>query len=384
VTSAELDAVPPEIDAHRARLRTFLAEEVLSAEREHAVVDEGTAPLDVIRRVRRRSAELGLYRLLQSADSGGAGLGPLGAVALHETVGASGAVLGRYALGGDGGLLRYGTADQRERFLAPVLRGELEAVLAFTDAREGPRTTAVRRGDRFLVSGVKSFVTGGARADLLVTVARVTGNDGGPTGTAIFVIRRDAAGVTLRREKRTLDGAVHGEFELRDVAVPATDVIGAIGEGIPNALRSIAAVRLTIAATACGLARWALDRTVHDVSRPHRSGTPLADREQVQAMLGESEMDLYAARAATWAAARRADAGADADHEATMAKALATEAVTRIVDRAIQLSGGAAVVEDHPLAVAYRRIRSWRIAEGTTEVLRLAIARDVLHRKGER
>jgi acyl-CoA dehydrogenase len=384
VTAAELDAVPPGIDAHRARLRTFLTDEVLVAEREHRVTDEGDAPLDVIRRVRRRAAELGLYRLLQSAESGGGGLGPLAAVALHETIGASGAVLGRFALGGDGGLLQYGTAEQRERWLTPVLRGELDAVLAFTDAREGPRTTAVRRGDRFLVSGVKSFVTGGARADLLVTVARVTENDAGPTGTAIFVLRREAPGVTLRREKRTLDGAVHGEFELRDVAVPATDVIGAIGEGIPKALRGIAAVRLTVAATACGLARWALDRTVREVSRPHRSGTPLAEREQVQAMLGESAMDLYAARAATWAAARRADAGGDAELEATMAKALATEAVTRIVDRAMQLSGGAAVVEDHPLAVAYRRIRSWRIAEGTTEILRLTIARTLLDRKGER
>jgi alkylation response protein AidB-like acyl-CoA dehydrogenase len=380
----EVDALPPEIDAHRTRLRAFLADEVLAAERQHTVRDEGDALPDLVRQIRRQSAELGLFRLLQPVDSGGGGLGPLAAVALHETIGASGAALGRFALGGDGGLLQLGTPDQRERLLLPVLRGELDAVLAFTDAREGPRTTAVRRGDGFLVSGVKSFVTGGARADLLLTVARVTENDGGPTGAAIFVVRRDAPGVTLRREKRTLDGAVHGEFELRDVAVTAADVIGAIGEGMPKALRGIASLRLSVAATACGLARWALDRTLADVSRPHRSGTPLAEREQVQAMLGESAMDLYAARAATWTAARRADAGADADLEATMAKVLATEAVTRIVDRAMQLSGGAAVVDDHPLAVAYRRIRSWRIAEGTTEVLRLTIARGLLDRKGDR
>jgi alkylation response protein AidB-like acyl-CoA dehydrogenase len=383
VIPAEVDTLPPEIEVHRARLRAFLADEVLRAEREHGVRDEGEASPDLVRTIRRRSAELGLFRLLQAADAGGGGLGPLAAVALHETIGASGAVLGRFALGGDGGLLQLATPDQRERFLLPVLRGELDAVLAFTDAREGPRTTAVRRADAFLVSGVKSFVTGGARADLLLTVARVTENDG-PTGTAIFVVRRDAPGVTLRREKRTLDGAVHGEFELRDVPIALIDVLGAIGDGMPKALRGIASVRLTVAATACGLAGWALDRTLADVRRPHRSGTPLAEREQVQAMLGESAIDLYAARAATWAAARRADAGGDADLEATMAKVLATEAVTRIVDRAMQLSGGAAVVDEHPLAVAYRRIRSWRIAEGTTEVLRLTIARGLLDRKGDR
>ncbi|MBI1734699.1 MAG: acyl-CoA dehydrogenase family protein [Candidatus Rokubacteria bacterium] len=373
-----LDALPPALDAHRERLRTFLAAEIVPAERAARVRDEGEAPADLRRWVRQRSAELGLFRLLQPADIGGGGLGPLAAVALHETIGASGALLGRFTLGGDGGLLRLATGEQRERLLLPVLRGELDAVLAFTDAREGPRTTAVRRGDAFAVSGVKSFVTGGARADLLLAVARVTENAGGPTGTAIFVVRRDAPGVTLRREMRTLDGTAHGEFELREVLVPAADVLGTIGEGLPQALASIATVRLVVAATACGVAQWALEWTLATVTRPHRTGTPLAEREQVQAMIGDSATDLYAARAATWAAGRQAETGADAEREATMAKVLATEAVARVVDRAMQLTGGAAVVEDHPLAIAYRRIRSWRIAEGTTEVLRLTIARGLL------
>ena len=384
MTPSPLDALPPPLDAHRERLRAFLRDEVVPAEREHGVRDEGDAPAHLPRWVRQRAAELGLFRLLQPADVGGGGLGPLAAVAFHETIGASGALLGRCALGGDGGLLRLATGEQRERLLLPVLRGDVDAVLAFTDAREGPRTTAVRRGDGFAVSGVKSFVTGGARADLLLTVARVTDNAGGPTGTAIFAVRRDAPGVTLRREMRTLDGAVHGEFELRDVPVPAADVLGTIGEGLPKALANIATVRLTVAATACGVAQWALDWTLANVARPHRTGTPLAEREQVQAMIGDSAADLYGARAATWTAGRLAEGGADAEREATMAKMLATDAVTRVVDRAMQLTGGAAVVEDHPLAVAYRRIRSWRIAEGTTEVLRLTVARGLLGADGKR
>ena len=378
---AAVDALPPPLETHRQRLRAFLDTDVLPAERAAGVHDEGEAPLELQRRIRRRSAEDGLFRLLQPAELGGGGLGPLGAVALHETIGASGAVLGRFVLGNDGGLLRHARGDQRERFLIPVLRGEREAVLAFTDAREGPRTTAARRGDAFAISGVKSFVTGGARADLLLTVARVIADDGTKAGSAIFVVPRDAPGVTLRREKRTLDGAVHGEFELRDVRVPVTDVLGEIGAGLPAALASVAVLRLNFAATACGPALWALDWTLANVTRPHRTGTPLAEREQVQAMIGECATELYAARAATWTAARQADAGVTADLEATMAKSLATEAVARIVDRAIQLAGGAAVVDDHPLAAAYRRIRSWRIAEGTTEVLRLTIARELLARR---
>jgi alkylation response protein AidB-like acyl-CoA dehydrogenase len=369
--------LPPEVESLRDRLRAFLQGELLPAEQRERVVDESQASPALRSWARARSGELGFYRVAQPAELGGGGLGPLGLAALHEEIARSQCALGGLVLGGDGGLLRLASASQRERFLLPVLRGELTAALAFTDAREGPRTTAVRSGENFVVSGVKSFVTGGPQADLLLTVAKVTENPAGKTGTAVFVVRRDAPGVKLASEIRTLDGGLHGEFALLNVVVPAGDVIGEIGQGLPKALESITALRLRAAAAACGTARWTLDYALSQARRPHRSGVPLGEREQVQAMLGESAMDLFAARAALYAAARVAEAG-DAETEAAMAKAVATEAVARIVDRAIQLSGGAAVVEGHPLARLYRRIRAWRIAEGTTEILRLTVARRLL------
>jgi alkylation response protein AidB-like acyl-CoA dehydrogenase len=383
----DLHALPPEIAALRDRLRTFLDGELAAAALREGVADEGQVSPALRRSVRARSAELGFYRLAQPAELGGGGLGPVGLAALYEEIARSQCALGGLVLGGDGGLLRMATGSQRERFLLPVLRGELAAALAFTDAREGPRTTAVRRGNSFVVSGVKSFVTGGPQADLLLAVAKVTDNPGGKTGTAVFAVRRDAPGVTLAGEIRTLDGGLHGEFELVSVEVPDADVIGEIGQGLPKALESITALRLRAAAAACGTARWALDYALGQARRPHRTGAPLGEREQVQAMLGESAMDLFAARGALYAAARAAEAG-DAETEVAMAKAVATEAVARIVDRAIQLSGGAAVVEGHPLARLYRRIRAWRIAEGTTEILRLTVARRLLagaptHKEGD-
>lgn len=374
------DALPPEPAALRERLRAFLHNELLPAERTANVQEESVAADELRRWVRRRANELGFFRLLQPPELGGDGLGVLGQVALREEIAASGAVLGRLVLGGTGGLLRHGTPEQRERFLAPVLRGELSAAFAFTDAREGPRTTAVRRGDGFALSGVKSFVSGGPHADLLLTVANVTENEGGATGSAVFVVPRAAPGLTLRRELRTLDGGLHGEFVYNGVLVPERDIIGGIGQGLPRALEDITGLRLSVAASACGAGRWALDYTLAQVDQPHRSGTPLADREQVQAMLAESATDLYAARSALYATARGAEAGANVEVEVAMAKSLATEAVTRIVDRAIQLTGGAAVVEGHPLARLYRQIRGWRIAEGTTEILRLTVARGLLAR----
>lgn len=417
--------VPPQLLERRSRLRAFLLDEVVPREQADGVRLPGDATPELRRWVRSRSETLGLYRLLQPTELGGHGLGPLAQAVLHETIGASGAVLGGLTLGGGGGLLRLARGAQRERWLLPVLRGEMDAAFAFTDAREGPRTIAARRDDVFVLNGVKSFVTGGPHADLLLTVANVTDGGGGPTGTAIFVVRRDAPGVTLRRELRTLDGDVHGEFVLTDVRVSPDDVLGDIGQGLPRARENISGLRLRAAALACGAGRWTLDYTLRQVSRPHRSGQPLAEREQVQAMIAESATELFAARAALYRAARlaehaaadpayrvrpgaghgnpgeagadvtgrseeavelaaagpeRAAAGTDAGVEVAMAKVLATETVARIVDRAIQLTGGAAVVEDHPLAALYRRVRGWRIGEGTTEVLRLIIARGILER----
>ena len=372
------ERLSPVIEGHRETLRRLLEEEILPAERRDGVKEEGQATPALRRWARARAADLGVYRLLQPVELGGGGLGPLGQVALHEELARSQCVLHDCILGGDGGLLKLAAGAQRERFLQPVLRGELTASLAFTDAREGPRTTAARYGDGFVISGVKSFVTGGPQADLLVTIAKVTDNPDGPTGTAVFVVRRDAPGVTLRREIRTLDGALHGEFELSRVAVTTDDVIGEIGQGLPRALESITALRLRAAATACGAARWTLDHAVAQARRPHRTGVSLGEREQVQAMLGQSAMELFAARAAVYAAARAAESDDGAEVEVAMAKAVATEAVAHIVDRAMQLSGGVAVVEGHPLARLYRRIRSWRIAEGTTEILRLTVARRLL------
>jgi alkylation response protein AidB-like acyl-CoA dehydrogenase len=369
--------LPPEIASLRDRLRAFLEDELLPAERRENVLDEAQASPALRRFARTRSAELGFYRLAQPAELGGGVLGPVGLAALHEEIARSQCALGGLVLGGDGGLLRMASGAQRERFLLPVLRGELTAALAFTDAREGPRTTAVRRGEAFVVSGIKSFVTGGPQADLLLAVAKVTDNPGGKTGTAVFVVRRAAPGVKLASEIRTLDGGLHGEFELVNVEVPAADLLGEIGQGLPKALEGITALRLRAAAAACGTAQWTLDYALRQARRPHRTGVPLGEREQVQAMLGQSAMDLFAARGALYAAARAAEAG-NAETEVAMAKAVATEAVARIVDRAIQLSGGAAVVEGHPLARLYRRIRAWRIAEGTTEILRLTVARRLL------
>jgi alkylation response protein AidB-like acyl-CoA dehydrogenase len=373
--------LPSDLVELRGRLDRFLRDVIMPLEADLPSDEEPDTELR--RRVRRFSDEQGFFRLGLLVDEGGGGLGPLGMVVVRETIASSGSRLGRSLLGAGGGMLRHGTEDQRRRFLEPVRRGEMTTAFAFTDAREGPRTTARRDGDAFVIDGVKSFVTGGPQSDLLLVVANVTENGEGPTGVAIFIVPRSANGVELRRRLRTLDGGEHGEFAFAGCRVSADDVLGTIGQGLPRAMQTITATRLSLAATAVGTASWVLDWLLDQVGRPHRTGVPLADREQVQAMIADSATELYGARAALYAAARLTEGGGDAEVETAIAKSLATEMVAKVVDRAIQLTGGAAVVEGHPLERLYREVRGWRIAEGTTEILRLSIARGLLARHRE-
>ncbi|MGE0542255.1 MAG: acyl-CoA dehydrogenase family protein [Dehalococcoidia bacterium] len=370
--------LPSDLVELRSRLDHFLRDEILPLEVNLAADADPDAELR--RRVRRLSDERGFFRLGLPREEGGGGLGPLGMVVVREMIAVSGSRLGRFLLGAGGGMLRNGTEDQRHRFLEPVLRGEMTTAFAFTDAREGPRTTARRDGNAFVLDGVKSFVTGGPQADLLLVVANVTENADGPTGVAIFLVPRAADGVELRRRLHTLDGGEHGEFVFSGCRIPAEDVLGAIGQGLPRAMQTITATRLSLAATAVGTAGWVLSWLLDQVDRPHRTGVPLADREQVQAMIADNATELYGARATLYAAARLTERGAEAEVETAIAKSLATEMVADVVDRAIQLTGGAAVVEGHPLERLYREVRGWRIAEGTTEILRLSIARGLLAR----
>src|SRR5207245_6495132 len=143
---------------------------------------------------------------------------------------------------------------------------------------------------------------------------------------------------------------VHGEFALDQVEVPAADMIGDIGQGLPRALESIAILRLRAAALACGAAGWALAHALDGARRPHRTGAPLGEREQVQAMLGESATELYAARAAVYATAARAEACEDIETEAARAKAIATETAARVRHRPRPLPPLAGIVEAPPHA----------------------------------
>ena len=373
----ELD---PDLADLQSRLLSFVANEIDPIT---VGADPESPPAELRREIAGRSDRAGLYQLVVPESDGGLGGGPRVITAAREALALSGNPLASLVLGSGPGIMRLADNDeQRAALYEPVLRGEKTAAFAFTEAlrTDGSRepTQAVRADfsngtDGFLVSGAKGFVTGGASSDWLVVVANVPDE-----GTALLVVDRDADGVRQGDLGASMDGSAHSPFYFDSVAVPESRLLGQVGDGLPRAMQNIDRMRLGVAADCVGWARWVTRATLERIEGPHRSGQPLAEQQQVQAIFADMVADTYAARTSLYQAAEAREAGEPtAGTQVAAAKWLASECLHRTVDRAIQLHGAQALLRGHALERPYRTSRSLRIAEGPTELLRLTVARHI-------
>ncbi len=340
-----------------------------------ALVDQ-QAPGDLAAAVRQASRAAGVFGMTQPRALGGSEAGSLALAIVRDTLGSRNVGHFPGIFGPSPGVLANVDEPLRSQFLLPYLAGEMRSGFGFTEPADAPRHTwAVRDGDELVINGQKSYVTGGADADFinaLVEVDRI--------GPAMVLIETNRPGVTLERRFGTLDGSHHAVFTFADVRVPAAHVIGEAGRGLRRALPQISATRMAIAADCIGQCRFAINLVEQSlVERSARRGdadgpAPLGtDLERVS--LGNMRIAAYAARSALYRTARLLDAGENAVNEVMAAKSLATETLSRICDDAVQLVGGTALVEGHPLADILRRVRALRLAEGPTEVLATNVAR---------
>jgi alkylation response protein AidB-like acyl-CoA dehydrogenase len=261
------------------------------------------------------------------------------------------------------------------------MRGESYAGWGFTEPSgpdAGRPTWARRDGDDLVVNGRKAYVSGGSGADFYAVLLNVDEDSTGPGGTAMVVIDRSAEGVQLGKDFRSLDGSTHCQVTFSDVRVPVANVVGNIGEGMQRGLGNIGQMRLGMAARAAGTCIWVTNFTKGQITQGHRHGGSLSDREQVRWIFGNMIIDTFSTRAVLYRAARLAEAGEDVMNEGGIAKLHTTETANRLVDSAIQLTGGQALIEGHPLERLYRLVRSWRLAEGASDLLRLNVARGML------
>ena len=275
-----------------------------------------------------------------------------------------------------------GTPEQIEKYGLPCIDGAKRAFTALTeptggsDPRNNVTTRAEKRGDKWILNGRKMGITAAESADFGIIFARSRdGSEGAPPQITAFIVEPTFPGISFN-EIKVIRALSPYEIVLDNCEVPAENVLGDVGHGFGVAQSWLVDARLPYAAGCIGIAQEALDMACAWVKqRPTRDGT-LADKQAIQWMIADSEVELRAARLLLYDAASKVDAGLPGKVDASVCKVYGTETAGRVVDRAIQMFGGMGVAKEMPLERWYRELRVKRIGEGPSEVHRMVIARD--------
>ena len=284
-------------------------------------------------------------------------------------------------------ILLAGSAEMKERWLAPALAGRAMGGFAMTEAEAGSdvaaiATTARREGDSYLLTGAKTLISNAGIADYYAVFASTDASKGSK-GISCFLVPAETAGFRFVRPLVLSSPHPLGDVAFEGARVPATSRLGAEGEGYKIGLGTLDRLRPTVGAAACGMGARALAEALGHAGARRQFGRPLSDFQLVQEKLARMATTLTAARLLVYRAAWEKDQGADRiTLESGMAKAFATEGAQQIIDDAVQILGGRGVLADHPVDRLYRSIRALRIYEGTTEVQHLVIAGQLLKQQG--
>lgn len=329
--------------------------------------------------LQEKARRAGFWGITTPEEYGGAALG-------HVTEALITTELGRtfipFQFGGYAdNILFYGTAEQKARYLIPTINGERISCFALTEPDAGSdaagiSTRATRDGSDWVLSGTKIFITNGNEADFAMVFA-VTGHPKDRRqGISCFLVDRDRGFTT--RYVHTMGSWGPAILTLDNVRVPEENMLGPMGEGFRIAMDWIGYHRWMIGARAVGAAERLLDMAIAHANSRTTFGEPLANRQAIQWMIADSAVELEATRWLTLVAAWRLDQGLDNRHEASMAKLFGANMGNDVVDRVLQIHGGMGYTKDLPIERWYRDMRVWRIYDGTDEMQRLIISRNLL------
>jgi acyl-CoA dehydrogenase len=345
--------------------------------------EEHTFPRDTI----RSAAELGFAAIYVSEEAGGIGLGRLESALIFEALSygcpTTAAFISIHNMAA-WMLDRFGSAEVKARYLPRLVSMEIMASYCLTEPGSGSdaaalRTSARREGDHYVVSGTKQFISGGGVNDIYVTMVRT--GEPGPRGISCLVIERDMAGVSFGAPERKLgwNASPTAQVHFDNVRVPVGNRVGDEGQGFAIAMAGLDGGRLNIGACSLGGAQRCLDEAVAYVKTRAQFGRAIAEFQNTQFQLADMATDLEAARALLYLAAAKVSADApDKTRFSAMAKKLATDNGSSIVDRALQMFGGYGYLKDYPIERFWRDLRVHRILEGTNEVMRMIVGRDLL------
>jgi acyl-CoA dehydrogenase len=381
--------LPEELVALRETVRRFMASDVKPVE-DALPHDAYLPPPEILRPLQQKARALGLWFVQSPAAFGGAGLNVLAQCVIAEE--AAKCRMGAYfpaagAFGWDPpNVVFSGTRAQIEKYGIPTIANGEATFVAVSEASGGAdparaiTTRARRDGGHYVLNGAKMWISGIDRARWGVVFARIEGTQG-RGGITSFIVEPSWPGITLKKIP-VMRSFQPFEVHFDGVRVPVENRLGEEGQGFELAEKWLVHGRIPYAAVSIGLAQAALDLATAWVTQRKTFGSLLAEKQAIQWMIADSEIELRAARLLTWQAAWKADLGQDAKVDSSICKVYATETSFRVLDRCIQMFGGLGVSHEMPLERWFREARIRRIGEGPSEVHRMVVARDILSRHG--
>jgi len=372
------------IQALVATVERFVTDRLRPLEAQVSETDQ--IPPDVVQDMR----EMGLFGLTIPEEYGGLGLTMEEEVrvlfALGRTSPAFRSVIGTTVGIGSQGIVFDGTPEQKAQWLPKLATGEIIASFGLTEPGSGSdaaslRTTAIRDGDHYVVNGSKRYITNAPQAGVFTLMARTNPADKGAGGVSAFILDAKTPGISLGKPDKKMgqQGAHTCDVIFDNVRVPAANLIGGKeGQGFKMAMRVLDKGRIHIAAVCVGVARRMLADALAYAAERQQFGQAIGDFQLVQAMLADSETELYAAECMVMDAARRRDDGRPVSTEAACCKLFASEMCGRVADRAVQIFGGAGYMAEYGIERFYRDVRIFRLYEGTSQIMQLVIGRNMM------
>jgi butyryl-CoA dehydrogenase len=368
--------------AFQRKIRDFVLQNIepVAAEIDH----KGEFPWEIIRQL----GAMGIMGVNYPTEYGGLGLDAVSyTIAVEEisrACGSTGITVAAHNSLAIAPIYLFGTEQQKNKYVPPLARGEKMGAFGLTEPEAGSdagatKTVAVLDGDSYVINGSKCFITNASVSEIFVITAR-TGSEPGTKGISSFILEKGMKGFSVgkKENKLGLRGSDTAELYFEDLRVPQENLLGKEGEGFKQFMITLDGGRISIAAMALGIAQGALDKSIERSKERVQFNRPICDFQAIQWKLADMFTQVEAARQLVYHAAMLKDQGKSYTKESAMAKLYASEVGSLVTDEAIQIFGGRGYMQDYPLERYYRDVRLCEIGEGTSEIQRLVIARELL------
>lgn len=340
-------------------------------------------PLDVV----LKAGELGLLGMIFPTEIGGAGFGYLEYVVAIEELAKYDASLALTIAAhnslGTNHIYQFGSEAQKKKYVPDLASGKKLSAWALTEPNSGSDaagmlTTAVRNGDYWVLNGTKNFITNSHSAEVAVVMA-ITDKEKGHHGISAFIVEKGTPGFSAGKKENKLGmrASETGQLVLDNCRIPAENLLGELNEGFKQAMKILDGGRISIAALSVGIAQGALDAAIKYAKERKQFGKPIGDFQAIQFKLADMATEVQAARLLTMKAASLRDEGKNTTLESSQAKLFASEVATRVTSEAVQIFGGYGFIKEYPVEKYYRDVKLCTIGEGTSEIQRIVIARNL-------